>query len=670
MSLYALIVLALQLILGGIIFSLGLFVLWKNPRREANLHFWIFTLGTAGANFCFFIAISTIGQPLFWGRLAISFGTLIASGLFLFTSTFPRIDKYTRVLRIPIYLAALFIFFLALTPAIVKEAEAVDYLYLKGEFGRFYYAFWIFYVGLFIVSPVKLFIKSRHAKGLERMQLRFVATGFIIFFVPFFITQFILPFFGRFEYNNLGPLFSAPMAFLIGYAIVRHRLFDIRIVIQRSLIYIILLALIIAFYILAVFSTEYVFMLTQGSPQFVYRIGAIITTAVGIFGVPFVERFFRKATDRFFFKDNYDYATALEELSQILNKNLDMHIITEETTKKLEQIFKAEKVEIITARNALPPEIRHAIDKKRENIFPITTDDKTLGVLIMGEKRSEDAYTKKDIQLITTFVHQAAIALEKAALYARTKAFSEQLEKRVRERTKEIEMLRKEEAQTMVDIAHNLLTPLTVVKGELAHIKTSAKEMKKIRAFEQSIDSISHFIYNLLDLAKLETQQRVFAVKPVDISAILQELVEYFSVLAEKDQIEIISRIEPNIVVMANKNRINELLVNLVSNSFKYMDPHREKKITITLSKKDTKAKIVIEDTGVGISLEELPHIFQRFYRVKSDNSAEIRGVGLGLAICKKIVEKHKGAISAVSEQGKGTIFTILFPIAKRLESV
>jgi signal transduction histidine kinase len=185
---------------------------------------------------------------------------------------------------------------------------------------------------------------------------------------------------------------------------------------------------------------------------------------------------------------------------------------------------------------------------------------------------------------------------------------------------------------------------------------------EKINVFEKSIDRISEFIYNLLKLAKLETSEGDFKKDKINLSKTLNELIEYFSVLAQEQNINIKSRIEPGTIIMGQKDKLEELVTNLVSNSFKYMPESGKREVVIKLIKAGGKARLIIEDTGIGISKKDLPNIFKRFYRIKKDNH-NIQGTGLGLAICKKIIEKHNGIIKAESEPGKGAKFTINFPL-------
>src|SRR3989339_685989 len=127
----------------------------------------------------------------------------------------------------------------------------------------------------------------------------------------------LLPLFGEYRYYSAGSLSTIFMIAFISYAILRHQLLDIKIVIQRGLIYSVLFSFVAVVYILGVLILGLIF---QGITNLTMIIVGLLTTGAGIYGIPPLDRFFRRATDRFFFKDKYDYSEAIYELSGILNK--------------------------------------------------------------------------------------------------------------------------------------------------------------------------------------------------------------------------------------------------------------------------------------------------------------------------------------------------------------
>jgi len=516
-------------------------------------------------------------------------------------------------------------------------------------------------------------------------------------------------------------LVNISFIFLIGfsgYAIIRHSLFDIRIIVQRGLIYSFLLAVIVAFYLFLVFALGFIL---PRDGEFAIYISTIITTVVGIYGVPIIERRFRRITDGIFYKDRYDYSQAVYALSEILNRNLDLKVLLREANQKIKDTLKVTRCRtLLLERNIIIEEdgrfvnssikISKEISKKivqlnltllssddifflekrlkqlgqyhqniellnllkrfslREKIFMfvfIVFDDSLIAIVFLGDKLSGDGFSSEDVNLLKTFASQASIALVKSQFYAKVKEYSMDLEKKVAQRTSRIMGLQETQKQMMIEMSHGLQTPLTVIRGELDMIKDSIKDRAGVSRMERSLDKLSRFIYDMLNMAKLENINKDIKKEKLDLSVLLNELIEYFEVVTEEKGIKIKHEIEEGVNMTGNKERIEEMITNFVSNSAKYMKKSAKREIYIRLKKAGSKIELIIGDTGIGMSEVDLKNIFKKFYRSSDEVHSKIRGTGLGLAICKQIIDMHEGEVTVKSKVGKGTKFTIIFPSRK-----
>lgn len=643
---------------------LGILVVCKNPSKETSWYFGLFTLGTALWSLSLFMAISQLGQPTLWGRLAISFGSFMPAGFFIFIAAFPKRSRFFRTERLVVGSLAAFFFIVSLSPLVVKEAWIVDGRHIAGNLGPWYLFFWCYYLASLIAAFVRTAGKYRASEECPaRDQLRYILLGFLTFFIPLLVTQFILPLFGIFDYNNLGPLFSLPMIGIIGYAIVRHELLDIRIVIQRGVIYTILSVIVIGLYIIGLeLSAYFLHVLTAESAI----ISAGITTAIGVFFLRPLETYLRKRTDHIFFKEPYDYAEALHTLSRVLQTSLNRDDILATSEENLRKIFKTADATFVLD----PSAVDDLTDHERAAGFLtitklITFDGRPLGILKLGRKRSGDRYTKQDKQLLATFVSHAAIALSKADLHEEVRRYSTHLESLVNERTIEVKRMQEGQKQTMIDISHNLQTPLAIIRGEVEMIGETSEEPERVETLRNSIDRVSDFIRQLLHLARLEHSIYVIEQKPTCLSTLMREQVEYFEVMAEQEDVRIETSIVPGCGIAGDRRLLEELFINLVTNAIAYRDKNRPAIIRIMLEKKGDAVVASVSDNGIGISEKDLPEIFHRFYRVPNPKHP-IQGTGLGLAIVKNIAEKHGAKLSVASTLGKGTTFTIEFPLVKQ----
>jgi signal transduction histidine kinase len=293
-------------------------------------------------------------------------------------------------------------------------------------------------------------------------------------------------------------------------------------------------------------------------------------------------------------------------------------------------------------------------------IIPIYSQGRTLGEFLLWQKRSGDPYTKEDRALLRTFANQATVALEKAELYEQLKQHSDNLEDKVQERTRHLEELRTSQREFIDDISHALQTPLTVLTStiEIVTKNISADQHRHVSMATRSIEELSRLTSNLLALARIESLPGSDAPMSFNLSESIERIVEYVHVICVNNEIQFSANIAPEIYLDGNKRQIEEAITNILSNAVRYTAGCPVRNIHIQLVRNNDSVEISIKDTGIGIGEERLPHIFERFYRAQ-----DAQGSGIGLAITKRIVERHGGRIETESILGNGTIMTIHLPI-------
>ena len=224
------------------------------------------------------------------------------------------------------------------------------------------------------------------------------------------------------------------------------------------------------------------------------------------------------------------------------------------------------------------------------------------------------------------------------------------------------------------DASHEMRTPLAVMRGdiEIALRRTRSPEeyQRVLTSSLEEIIRLSRLVEDLLTLARADAGRTQLRCEEVSLDQLCQQMVDYISPLAvQREQILAYDGPEQDVVMNGDLQRLKQLLLNLLDNAIKYTEPRGT--ITLKLRKDKEEAVIILRDTGRGIPAEDLPHIFDRFFRrsrTTSDKSAS--GFGLGLSIVKWIVDSHGGTIEATSELGKGTVFTVRFPLAVNVEKM
>lgn len=214
----------------------------------------------------------------------------------------------------------------------------------------------------------------------------------------------------------------------------------------------------------------------------------------------------------------------------------------------------------------------------------------------------------------------------------------------------------------LADISHELRTPLTVIKGNVGLMRRmNTVDEETLLSIDEEANRLTRLVGDLLLLAKAETGKLPLQKETLELDTLLFEVLQQMHVLAG-DKLTIKLAEIDQILILGDRDRLKQVLLNLISNAIQYTPEGGE--IILSLSKMDGKARFIVQDTGPGIPAEDLPHIFERFYRTeKSRTRSKTPGFGLGLSIAYWIITKHNGEIDVESEEGKGTIFKIFLPL-------
>jgi signal transduction histidine kinase len=219
--------------------------------------------------------------------------------------------------------------------------------------------------------------------------------------------------------------------------------------------------------------------------------------------------------------------------------------------------------------------------------------------------------------------------------------------------------------QFTADASHELRTPLAIMQAEatlaLSKERSPDDYRKSLETISQESDYMSSVIGKLLFLARSDAGKEQLTFEDVELKGLITGLASNIEALAQDKGIKFAVDAKEELTVSGDKVKLRQLFINILENAVRYTpaDGH----ISVSLVKQESDAVISISDTGIGISPEHLPHIFERFYRVDKARARADGGVGLGLAIAKIIAESHKGNIEVESELGKGTTFTISIPV-------
>lgn len=216
------------------------------------------------------------------------------------------------------------------------------------------------------------------------------------------------------------------------------------------------------------------------------------------------------------------------------------------------------------------------------------------------------------------------------------------------------------------DVSHELRTPLTAIRGQLEVALFTAQTPEQYREAMvnalEDVEQLSSIVRALMLLSQAESGQLVLQKKALDLGGVAEDIVDQFQIPADEKHVRLTARIEPGVVILADRTQVERLFSNLLSNAVKYTPAGGTVQVRVKRDERKDWGRIEIEDTGVGIPEENLPHIFDRFYRVRNAETNLIQGLGLGLSFVAWIVKAHGGLIDVTSKVGSGTRFTIRLP--------
>jgi signal transduction histidine kinase len=251
---------------------------------------------------------------------------------------------------------------------------------------------------------------------------------------------------------------------------------------------------------------------------------------------------------------------------------------------------------------------------------------------------------------------------EVARLAATFNRMADQLETAARKQ-REVDTLRRD---LIAWTSHDLRTPLTSIRVVVEALADSVIDdpetiQRYLNSIRSDVSSLNSLIDDLFELAQLDAGGLTFDRTPVSLSDLISDVLERMRALADQRQVRLGGQVSPQVdPVTIDPQKIERVLTNLISNSIRHTPPGG--KVTIDAVRQNGGVRVSVCDTGEGISEEDLPHVFERFYRGEKSRSRSKGGAGLGLAIAKGIVEAHGGTIEVTSRVGSGSTFTFTLP--------
>jgi signal transduction histidine kinase len=690
------------LFVGIVAWGVGVFVLIRRPNdlSATVLHWAMVTLGVSvmitwgqtspGSSWMY------ISRTLFFVMYA-----GVAATFLHFTILFPPPPSSLATLRgaiiyLPIcLLAGSMIYFHSLA----LNARSLEW------FNRFQTLFDVFHivVVVYVSAGIIHFIRSyfESASSEERKKLKWILWGLTVGPLPFLlltiIPQYYLPF--GFVPEEYTLVFLAIIPLTFGVSFIKYHLLDIEIVINRTTVYGIVLGAVIAVYTILVG--------TVAAVVGTYTVGtsAIAAVAVALLFEP-VRRRVQLFVDKQFFRVRYNFREALLRFANDIKMCVDAKQLADLLIARTEEIIPVERIGVFLLRHSNMRlfavaqsgfsllerrTIRFQVEKlQTQLLFPVALDSKIepgvayesanqrvfsrwrmalvfpmksamgefVGFFVLGEKKSGERFSIEDVDLLANAAMEAGVEFERIAL--QRKILEEQAEK---ERLAELNQLK---SDFVSNVSHELRTPLTSIKMYAEMLGGGVRPSdKKLRDYLQTIvgetNRLDRLVSNILDSTKIERGVKQYQKQDIDLREVVARVLATMKYQLGKHGFKVVYEkpLRP-LTIDADPDAVSEAIMNLIDNAIKFSS--KKKCLKISLNCEHDKVLCSVHDNGVGISPEALPHLFERFFRDPA-SSAQTQGVGLGLLLVKHIIEEHGGVVTVQSELGKGSTFSLSFPL-------
>lgn len=711
----------------AVIFNLliSLFVYIRNPKSATHIIYFLLGIVISVWLSIHFLSTRPISPQtnLILIRLSIMIVALMDMFFLLLSLTLPNSKFYLKKLYfVGLILISSVVMLIAISPFAFVSVKFINN-FPNPLPGPGIAAFAFFALFSIASSVIVLYRRSIRVVGVERKQLRYLMLG-ILLMNGLMIFTVLLPvnLFHDNRFVTLAPFYTLLFLVITAYTIIRHRLMDIRLIVARTVAYVLLLTFLGAIYVGLIFGISN-FILPTGKSSISFVVYSALALFIAITAQP-LKRIADKITEKIFYKNDYDAGALLTRLTKILASKIDLQDISHLTlgelivttgisegsyfifhsNKETQFIFEGMNYDRINALSKkYNPSVVSWFTQQRTSIFisneqnenikqlmielgldaviPLKVGDAFHGLLLLGGKKTGEMYSDKDINVLEIFGPEVSVAIENSKAYDEIRRFNITLKQEVERQTKDLQVANERLQQLdklkdeFVSLAsHELRTPMTIIKSYLWMVmnkKTNMppeKEKSYLSRAYESTQRLINLVNDMLNVSRIESGRLMLEKKELDLVEHTKRIVSELIPRAKQLNLSLnlILPEAPVKNIFADPDRIEQILINLIGNSFKFTPPGG--KIDVSIAPRDEDILVSIVDNGKGMDKIQLGALFQKFATMGGNylTKENIQGSGLGLYLSKSLVELHGGKISAASEgPGKGSTFSFTLPYSQ-----
>jgi signal transduction histidine kinase len=691
--------------------SIGILIITRNSRISLNRWFFILCLSIALWGSSTIVSDTTDNFILARYASFVAYGSsFLAVGVsYMFSEVFRKRSLSKNGRRVFWLICLLTITFS--TPYVYNLTTLDDY-----ELGPLY-GLYLLSVGLLVILISRNFILAiKRGTILQKSQAKFMLAGIFLTVFLSLITNAIIPaFVDTTATTIIGPLFSAVFVGSAAYAIIKHRLFDIRLIVARSIAYILLVSTLALIYGAGVFGLA---RLLSAEDPGVNDIGPFVSALVVLVTAPLLKQFFDKMTNHIFYRDAYDPQLFLDQLNKTIVSNIEIGVLLRHTAQVIEENMKAdchiyiremdempsrimgvtkkeitkgdmnlirEELATLEKKTVLADELEEQYEKLKlvcdeNNISLVSSlltsyasNQEATAYLLLGPKKSGNAYSRQDLQIIDIIADELLIAIQNALRFEEIQEFNITLQKRINDATAKLkrsnEKLKEmdETKDEFISMAsHQLRTPLTSVKGYLSMVldgdagKISSTQRELLNQAFVSSQRMVYLIADLLNVSRLKTGRFIIEKIPTNLVEMVESEIAQLKEVAKSRKLTLVfDKPKDFPELMLDETKTRQVVMNFVDNAIYYTPAGGHIKIELKTDRHSV--YFMVKDDGLGVPKADQPHLFTKFYRAQNAQKARPDGTGLGLFMAKKVINDQGGCILFESTEGKGSTFGFKF---------
>jgi signal transduction histidine kinase len=621
-----------------------------------------------------------------------------------------KFKRIFKVAQVPLFLIAL----LGATPLVVTGVHVQGQLYAV-EFGPLSS---LYFITLLLNVVTVIYVVYRNIKishGIQKDRLKVLFKSLCWTFPILLLAQAVLPATtGWFGLTNIGIMPMLILVYGLYYSVVRHKLFDLRLIIIRSVVYVLTLGVISVFYALA--THNLLTLLSQSDNQSIQDLINTALIIVIVLAYAPLKNLFNKLTNRFFYQDAYDPQQFFNEFNQSLVAEVELNGLLKSSSSLISSTLKIEYCLVALVEDgSVQPRIVGTVDRKfaplavkrgleliatvpgplivaddlgheharlkelmvENNVAVLgrlrTAADHQLGYIVLGPKKSGNPYTRQDLRVIDTVANELVLAIQNALRFEEIEQFNKTLQDRIDSATKKLRhsndklrMLDQTKDDFISMASHQLRTPLTSVKGYVSMVldgdagKITPLQRKLLTQSFISSQRMVYLISDLLNVSRLRTGKFVIEAVPCNIATVISDEVQQLVETAKGRNLELVyHKPEAFPTYMLDETKLRQVIMNFIDNAIYYTPSGG--RIEINLIERANSIEFTVVDNGIGVSKSEQHHLFTKFFRAGNAKRARPDGTGLGLFMAKKVVIAQGGAIIFKSQEGKGSTFGFTF---------